>query len=306
MSIKKTVLSVPSSDGRHTLSGVAFIPDSPKEILHVVHGMAEHIGRYEGFMRSMAESGFIVCGYDNLGHGKTAGEGELGFIAEKNGYDFLARDVLLFSEKVKAEFPGLPYNLMGHSMGSFIVRLACERYVKPERLVVMGTGGRNSLSGVGLALIGLEEKIHGKRYVSAFIDRLTFGSYNRTFEKLGERDELSWLSKDEGEREKYRNDPACGFKFTLGAMRDLVTLNRLVNRGEWFAAMGKAKVPVLLLSGEDDPVGGYGAGVRQVYERLKEAGADVRMKLYAKGRHEILNDDVRGDVVKEIIGFIGG
>ncbi len=306
MSIRKAVLKVPSSDGRHTLDGVAFVPDSPVGILHVVHGMAEHIGRYEEFMKIAAGAGYVVCGYDNLGHGKTAGDGELGFIAEENGYDFLARDVLLFSERVKADFPGLPYFLMGHSMGSFIVRLACERYVKPEKLIVMGTGGRNPLAGVGLALIGLEERLHGKRYVSAFVDRLTFGSYNKTFEKLGERDELSWLTKDVGERDKYRRDPACGFKFTLGAMRDLVMLNRLVNRGEWFAVMGKAGIPVLLLSGEDDPVGGYGAGVKQVYERLKSSGADVRMKLYAGCRHEILNDDVRGDVVKEIVGFIGG
>ncbi len=306
MNIKKTVLSVPSSDGRHTLAGVAFVPDEPIGILHVVHGMAEHIGRYEGFMRSMAESGFIACGYDNLGHGKTAGEGEFGFIAEKNGFDFLARDVAAFSEKVKSDFPGLPYNLMGHSMGSFIVRLACERSVKPERLIVMGTGGKNPLAGVGLALIGLESRIFGKRHVSAFVDRMTFGSYNRTFEKIGERDELSWLTKDSAEREKYRCDPACGFKFTLGAMGDLVTLNRLVNRGEWFRAMGEAKVPILLLSGEDDPVGGYGSGVRQVYAGLKEAGVAVEMKLYPGGRHEILNDDVRGDVAEVIRGFIGG
>lgn len=304
MNIKKITLNVPSSDGRHTLAGVAFVPDSPKGILHIVHGMAEHIGRYEGFMKTIAESGFVACGYDNLGHGQTAGEGEFGFIAEENGYDLLARDVLAFSERVKSDFPGLPYNLMGHSMGSFIVRLACEKYVKPEKLIVMGTGGKNPLAGVGLALIGLEERIHGKKYVSTFIDNLTFGSYNKTFEKIGEQDELSWLTKDSVERDKYRNDPACGFKFTLGAMRDLVTLNRLTNREEWFAAIGKAKVPVLLLSGGDDPVGGYGDGVRQVYAKLKEAGTDVEMKLYKGGRHEILNDDSRGDVAKVIACFI--
>ncbi len=306
MEIKKSILHVPSTDGIHTLSGVVFAPKEPRGILHVVHGMAEHIGRYESFMRTVAETGFAVCGYDNLGHGKTAGEEEYGFIADKDGYDCLARDVLAFSNRVRADFPDLEYNLMGHSMGSFIVRLACERYVKPKRLVVMGTGGKNPMSGVGLVVIGLEKRIHGAKYVSTFVDKLTFGSYNDRFKSRGERDELSWLTKDSAERDKYRSDPACGFKFTLGAMEDLVRLNRLVNRDEWFREMAASDVKVLLLSGEDDPVGGYGSGVSQVYVGLKKAGADAQVKLYPNCRHEILNDDVRVEVTEEILRFISG
>ena len=128
MAYTKKEISVPSSDGLHMLKGVTYIPQGEiKGIFHLVHGMREYIGRYEHFLPFFAENGFVCVGYDHLGHGNTANEGELGFIAQKGGYKYLVEDVYRFAEHIKSEFPDLPYILMGHSMGSVIVRLAATR-----------------------------------------------------------------------------------------------------------------------------------------------------------------------------------
>ena len=162
--IQKISYPVPSSDGIHTLAGWVYVPEMPPiGILHVIHGMTEYIGRYEAFMMEMAEEGYVVCGYDNLGHGHTVNDpSELGFVAKKRGDRFLVRDVQVFSEAVRAEYGGdLPFVLMGHSMGSFIARLAAETCVTPDALIVMGTGGPNPVAGFGVALTGLVGALKG-------------------------------------------------------------------------------------------------------------------------------------------------
>ena len=144
MDIKIIDREFPSTDGIHQLKGKMYIPDGePKGVFHVVHGMTEHIGRYDTFLKEMAESGYVVVAYDNLGHGKTAKDkSELGFIAKKNGWKKITDDVYAVSKIIKEEYPGLPYYLMGHSMGSFIVRNAAATYPDlMDKLIVMGTGG---------------------------------------------------------------------------------------------------------------------------------------------------------------------
>ena len=297
--------NVRSSDGVHTLAGKVYIPELPEnEIVgcfHVVHGMKEHIARYDKFMREMAELGYVVFGYDNLGHGNTAdNDGELGFIAEKDGYKYLARDVKVFSDAVFSQFGRRKYILMGHSMGSFIVRYACAGYVKPDKLIIMGTGGKNPAAPLGLMLIDILKKTKGPRYISKTVDDMAFGKFNS---RTGEDDDLSWLTKDKEVREKYRGDKFCTFEFTVSAMGDLIRLNHDVNCGEWFGKLDK-KMPILLVSGEDDPVGDWGRGVEQVYRRLKKAGCSAEMKLYKNCRHEILNDDSYPEVAADIESFI--
>ena len=144
MSIKVIEKKVLSSDREHQLAGVVYLPDSaPKGLFHVVHGMTEHIGRYERFMRDLAAAGYITYGYDNLGHGKTArNESELGYIAPQDGWKLLVKDVEIFDRAMRAEYgEELPLTLMGHSMGSFIVRLSAEISGYYDKLIIMGTGG---------------------------------------------------------------------------------------------------------------------------------------------------------------------
>ncbi len=303
MEIRKINKKALSSDGKHVISGVVYIPEGEvKGLFHVVHGMTEYIGRYEKFMLDMAQEGFIVFGYDHLGHGKTAAEkGDYGFIAHKDGWKYLVNDVAVFGRSVKKQYgEDLPYILFGHSMGSFIVRIAAAHFDLQDKLIVMGTGAPNPAVNAGLAFLRGIKTAKGERFISAKAEQLAFGSYNDGFE--GER-EHRWLSNDDSVVEAYENDPLCSFKFTVSAMEDLLILNRECNAERCFAAYNASK-PILLISGSDDPVGDYGAGVRAVYDGLKNAGADVYMKIYEGYRHELLNDSSYNETLEDIKAFI--
>ena len=297
--------SVPSVDGVHDLAGKVYLPaGKPIGILHILHGMTEYMDRYHTFMAELAEAGYIACGYDQLGHGYTAADpSELGYIADKGGYDLLLRDVKGFSDALRDEYGrDLPYVLMGHSMGSFIARLAAEKYVTPDALIIMGTGGPNPIAGVGLFLIRVVKACKGSRHISSFLDRVAFGSYNKKFED-GDTDPYAWLTKDAAVRERYAQDPFCTFKFTVSAMDDLVTLTKLANRRAWFKSLRK-DLPILLVSGREDPVGDFGTGVETVCTKLQGAGHPVTCRLYDGYRHEILNDASHDRVVADILDFL--
>ena len=306
MAVEVKERAFPSTDGIHTLKGKMYIPEGqPKGIFHLVHGMTEHIGRYDAFLREIAEAGYVCVAYDNLGHGNTAvDDSELGYIAKKNGWKLLAADVNAVGNAVKNEYPGLPYYLMGHSMGSFIVRLTAAKYPDlPDKLIVMGTGGPNPASGVALGLINTIGFFCGKRHISPLIEKLAFGDYNKGF---GDGTNGDWLSKNPEVRRIYNADKFCNYHFTVSAMHDLVKLNREVNLSKWFKRIGKSKLPILLVSGADDPVGEHSKGVKTVNQKLVKKGADVRMKLYDDNRHEILNDTARDEAIADILAFIEG
>lgn len=306
--IEKKQFCVPSSDGIHTLAGWVYLPKDtePRGFFHIVHGMTEHIGRYDKILSDLAKRGWISFGYDNLGHGRTAREkNELGFIAEKRGWELLAKDVRAYSDAVRSTFGSkeLPYCLMGHSMGSFIVRLAAERFVAPDRLIIMGTGGSNPIAGLGILLTKLIGVFRGKHHVSPLVLKLSFGNYNGR--GTAEETEIPgyWLTRDVETRKKYNADPFCSFKFSVSAMGDLIRLLKEVNRTAWFQRIS-ADLPILLISGEEDPVGDYGKGIRQVESRLQTNGKNVTCKLYPEARHEILNDFIYDEVFGDILSFV--
>ena len=292
-----------SSNGKNMLAGKVYLPNGEiKGYFHIVHGMTEYMGRYDKFMRVLAENGYIAFGYDHLGHGYTAkDDSELGFIAEKDGDDLLARDVKVFADAMKKEYGEHPYYLMGHSMGSFVVRMAVEKYITPDKLIIMGTGGPMPILVFGLYLSRIIRTIKGPRHISKLIEALAFGSYNAKYKD--ENDPNSWLTTDKTVREKYAADKFCTFKFTVSAMHDLISLTYNANKNEWFKDVAK-KMPILLISGEDDVVGDYGKGVRLCEKKLKENGADVTVKLYKGYRHEILNDSSFSMTVNDIFRFI--
>ncbi len=297
--VEKSVLS---TDGIHSLRGKIYLPEGEaKGYFHIVHGMAEHIGRYDLFMREMTEAGYICFGYDHLGHGKTAESGELGFIASSDGWEYLCRDVEKFASEVRSEYGEFPYYLMGHSMGSFIVRLAVTMGSRPDKLIVMGTAGRNPAADMGIKLCDLISRLFGEKHISGFINKIAFGSYNKCFP--GE-DEHAWLSADSLAREKYAADPLSGFDFTVRAMSDLMMLIKNCNLDETFIATPK-NIPIFLVSGSMDPVGDYGKGVQTVFENYKERDCCVSITLYEEYRHEILNDKSHDKVVTDIVQFVG-
>ncbi len=300
--------TAPSSDGIHTLAGVVYLPQgTPKGFFHIVHGMTEHIGRYQPILEALASQGYIAFGYDNLGHGCTArNPGELGYIAPKNGWDLLCRDVKGFSDAVRKAYDPerrLPYYLMGHSMGSFITRVAVERYVKPDKYIIMGTGGSNPAADAGLAMIAVIKTLKGDHHISPLIRKLAFGHYNDRFGGGTAEDPAPWLSKDLAARQAHYRDPFCAFQFTVSAMGDLIRLTKEANRPGWYQNLPK-DFPILLLSGDGDPVGDYGKGVIQVYERLKASGHTASCILYPNARHEVLNDDTYEQVKADILAFL--
>jgi len=302
MEITTYIKKVPSTDGKHELYGRVYLPQGEvKGLFHVVHGMTEHMERYESFMKEMAEEGYICFGYDHLGHGKTAKDAsELGYIAHKQGWKLLVDDVTAFGNAMRADFgEKLPYILMGHSMGSFIVRLAAADGRTPDKLIIMGTGGPNPIAGAGLLLIAAMKLFGRERDISNFVHKMAFGAYNKKFAADGNR---GWLTSDAAIREKYDKDPHCNFRFTVGAMGDLINLTKRANHKDWFKRLPK-DLPVLLVAGVDDPVGNYGKGVKVVFNKLKKQSCRVEIKLY-KGRHEILNDTCREAVVEDIKAFV--
>ncbi|MBQ3490174.1 MAG: lysophospholipase [Clostridia bacterium] len=302
--MQKIQKEIPSSDGIHTLRGMIYLPEAPKGILQIVHGMAEHIGRYEAFMVYLAENGWIACGHDHLGHGKTAeNDEELGFFAEKNGYLTVCEDTFAFGKAVKELYPSLPLILLGHSMGSFIVRHTVRLHPDAcKALIIMGTGGKNPLSSFGLALSSAICAIRGKKHISKLVLGAAFSSYNkRTGANI---DSFAWLSRDEKEIEKHDADKYCTFHFTVSAMHDLIKMQSLVNQKAWYENIRK-DLPIFIVSGAEDPVGNYGKGVEEVYASLIAEGiTDVTRKIYPDMRHEILNELDRETVYEDILSFI--
>lgn len=297
-------LPLGSTDNIHTLQGKIYIPKGEiKGLFHLVHGMNEYIDRYDHLLSFLAENGYVAFGFDNLGHGRTArDDSELGYISHKDGWKYLVHDCIAFGKAVKEMFPDKPLILMGHSMGSFITRLAIAH--NPDiysKYIICGTSGPNPLSGIGLFLTRIIKLLRGEKHVSKTIHSLAFGSYNKRFE--GDT-VYEWLTKDRDVIARYTADKYCTFGFTVSAMTDLMKLLSNSNRKGWFKSV-KKELPILLISGEEDPVGDYGAGVVKVYDRLKSENCNVSMKLYKNCRHEIHNDSCKDEMFDDILKFIG-
>ncbi|MBE5743155.1 MAG: alpha/beta hydrolase [Clostridiales bacterium] len=303
MKITVSNKSVPSSDGSHILKGKVYFPEGEvKGYLHIVHGMTEHIGRYHAFMVKMASRGYIVFGFDNLGHGYTANyKSELGFIAHKKGWELLVKDVEVFSLQIFKEYGDKPYYLMGHSMGSFIVRVAMVTNVSPDKVILCGTGYKNHLSNLGIAYTKILKIFKGDKYVSKFLDKVSIGSYNKKFKEEGHR--RSWITSDEKLRKKYDNEKLFNFRFGLSAMQDLITLNKMANSNRFYKNIDYG-CKVLLVSGKDDPVGKFGKGIEKIYNKLVKNKVDVQMKLY-DGRHEIYTEPrAKDQLINDIDEFL--
>ena len=153
-----------------------------------------------------------------------------------------------------------------------------------------------------IGLINTIKLFRGKKSTSPFIEKLAFGEYNKGF---GDGSNGDWLSKNPEVRRVYDADKFCNYHFTVSALHDLVKINSVTNKKKWFRRISKT-LPILLVSGADDPVGSHGDGVKKVYKLLKKRGANVTMKLYTDNRHEILNDTAHSEVVADIKAFLDG
>lgn len=297
-----------SRDKRSRLHGVRYIPDdrdSIRCIVQIVHGMAEYIERYEEFAEFLTERGFVVVGEDHMGHGRSADrEGRFGYFCEQDPATVLVRDVHRLKKATAELYPNVPYVMVGHSMGSFITRNYMFRYgAGIHGAVIMGTGMQpQAVLILSRALAAVQGMIFGSGKKGKLLDKLAFGSYNRHIENPVTP--FDWLSRDRERVKQYLNDPMCGFVFTINGFQ---TLFELINRLYYQENLERIpkKLPVLMLSGDADPVGDYGKGVRKAYISLRAVGLeDIKIKLYEGGRHELLNETNRQDVMQDIYNWI--
>ena len=297
-----------SRDGKSRIHAVRYRPEDAGQIrciLQVVHGMAEYVERYEEFAAYLVERGFVVTGDDHLGHGKSVGQGgKQGYFCERDPATVLVRDVHRLKKLTEELYPGVPYVLMGHSMGSFITRNYLCRYgTGISGAVIMGTGMQpKAVLDMARLVAGIQKLFCGSGHVSRLLDRLAFGGYGRGI--TDRRTAFDWLSRDRERVDRYIADPMCGFTFTVNGFGALFELVLRLYSPENLAAV-PGELPVFMVSGDADPVGDYGKGVRRAYDSLVAAGlTDIRLKLYPGGRHELLNETNRSQVMQDICRWV--
>ena len=305
--MQKEELYFESRDGVTQIHAVRYTPDSGeiKGVFQIIHGMSEHITRYEDIAEFLTQRGFVVTGDDHLGHGGSVPEGGLkGYFCDQDPATVVVRDVHRLKKMTQELYPGKLYFIMGHSMGSFIARNYIMRYgTGINGAVIMGTGNQTkALIGVSKFIAGFQKTFLGDKHPAVFINKIAFGGYNKRIENP--RTYFDWLSVNEENVDRYIEDPDCGFLFTVNGFRTLFELiSRLLSKKN--LAKVPADLPILFVSGEEDPVGDYGKGVIAAKNALEVAGVkNIEMKLYPGLRHEILNENEREEVKGDIYNWL--
>ena len=295
-----------SSDGRTRIHAITWQGEGqPRAVLQLVHGICEYVDRYDAFASFLAERGFLVVGNDHLGHGKSWQQPEReGLFAEQNGWDRVVEDVEALRAKTAAEHPGLPYFLLGHSMGSFVTRTWLIRYPgRADGAILCGTGQQSPVVvGFGRAFTGALIRLHGPLYRSELVRQLAFGAYNRGFSPR--RTENDWVCSDEAVVDAYCADRSCQFLPTVSLYHDMMGGIRLISDPSEQKRMEPA-TPILFIAGQEDPVGEKGAGVERAWRGFLQAGCrNVEKILYPGGRHEILNETFKQKVWQDVLDWL--
>lgn len=304
----KEELYFDSRDGKTKLHAVRYSPDDFGQVrcvLQIVHGMAEYVERYQEFAEFLTARGFVVTGDDHLGHGRSVEEGgKYGYFCEQDPATVVVRDVHRLKKMTEALYPDVPYVIMGHSMGSFITRNYMYRYgTGIEGAVIMGTGMQPiGTLRMAKAAAGIQKLFCGSGHVSRFIDKLAFGVYNKKIPDP--QTGFDWLSRDHARVERYIADPLCGFTFTVNGFSTLFELVSRLYSKENLSRIPK-RLPVFMVSGDADPVGDYGRGVKKAYDSLVAAGLEnIKLKMYEGSRHELLNETNRDEIMQDIYDWI--
>ena len=296
----------PSSTGKNEIRARICIPDEkPWAVVQIVHGIAEYIERYDRFMLFLAENGYVAVGNDHLGHGKSAATPEeLGIFSEKDGWAYVVDDMKLLHDRMKKEYPDIPYVFFGHSMGSFLTRTYMIRFPNQyDGAILSGTGHQSpALINGGLLYAELLTLTKGPQASGKALNDMAFGSYCKKIENP--RTPFDWLSRDPETVDRYIADPLCGFVCKCSLYRDMMKGLKYLTDPKNIGQMNR-DAPVYFLSGADDPVGDWSAGVERAYKAFCKAGMkDVMIRLYPGGRHEMLNETNYEDVQKDILDWL--
>ena len=274
----------------------------PKAVVQLIHGIAEHIGRYDEFAKFLTQHGYVVAADDHMGHGGSVENGLKGYFS--GGWLSAVEDEKRLHDEISAQYPDLPYYILGHSMGSFLSRSYLIRYPGTvDAAIIMGTGHQSpAIVAGGRAIAKAAGKRHGFQAHSPRVEALAFGAYNKAF--APNRTEVDWLSASDNNVDAYIADPLCGQKASIGLFYEMLGGIRFISTPKNIASMNR-NTPILFISGDKDPVGEMGKCVKRAYEAFRRAGVrDVELKLYKGLRHEILNEDCRAVVYSDLWSWI--
>lgn len=276
--------------------------DNPKAVIEISHGMAEHKERYIPFMEYFNSKSYACVIHDHRGHGKSVKDkDDLGYFNDAKA-DAIVEDLSLVIEDTKKRYPDKKIILLGHSMGSMVVR----KYIKKkddniDALIVCGSPSFNPLSKLALILIKIMEIFKGERYRSSLIQNLAFGSYTKGID--GTLDER-WISYNEDNVKSYHENELDGFTFTLNGFKNLFTLMQDIYHKEGWNVSNK-DLPILFIAGEDDPVIISKEKYQDAQNYLKNLGyRDVENYLYPMMRHEILNENDNEIIFTDILAWM--
>ncbi|MCG3090022.1 alpha/beta fold hydrolase [Sporosarcina cyprini] len=274
--------------------------------IHILHGMSEHIGRYEEFMTFLASQGYVVSGHDHRGHGKTASlNGFLGHFGDDVTFDQIVHDAHEVISLFRREVPGENSILFGHSMGSFIARRYVQLHQNIDRLILSGTGGDPGIGGAaGIGLARITGRLGRFDTRDPLLNKLVFGAFSKSVPQA--MTPFDWLSTNSQSVREYIEDPLCGAVPTTKFFLELFTGLKKANNIQLHKAI-KEQLPILFLSGSEDPVGRKGKGVWEAARQYEEAGIkQITVMLYDEGRHEMLQEQNRQEVFHFIVDWIEG
>ncbi len=295
-----------TSEDKVRLVGWRCLPDAiPRACILILHGMAEHIQRYEAFSEFLCEKGYAVYGFDLRGHGRT---GDLaassGILAPENGWERVLSDIDLWVDKIRQEYPGIPLVLFGHSMGSLLAKCyAASNGQKLRGLILSGpVANPGFLRGIASMIAWGNALINGRNAPARLLDQLIFKGYGRSIKDR--RTDFDWLSRDERQVDAYLRDPHCGRVMSIGFYQDLLKGLQIAYKQTNYKNTPK-DLPIYIFGGSKDPVGRFSRGATSLYKEYRRAGvSNVTIKFYSGGRHEMLNETNRDEVYKDILAWL--
>ncbi len=297
--MNKNSTIVTTNDGRNIKVSTWTSPQA-KAYLHICHGMAEHIDRYQEFAEAMANNGFNVISHNHRGHGE---DEPAGHYADQDGWLKTIQDIKDVQTSAVLD-KSLPLFLFAHSMGSFIAQGFAIRHGKDlAGLILSGTNYQNPfLYYAGRMVAKIENFRIGLGTPSQTMDKLSFASFNSHFKPS--RTDFDWLSRDPEQVDHYINDPLCGFACSAETWRQLLSGLIEISSKKNLKKI-PLNLPIYLFGGDKDPVGRMGKGIPALEQKLRQTGHDnVIAKLYKEGRHEMLNETCKTEVFQDVSDWI--
>ena len=293
------------SKGAGKIHACRWTPEGqPKAVVQIVHGIAEFVERYDNFANFLTDHNIAVVGEDHMGHGQSInGDGIQGYF--HGGWFTAIEDTMQLMRDTMEAYPGVPYILFGHSMGSFMARTILCKYPASgiHAAIICGTGWQPSFALPALIKVveGICKKT-GETNPNETLQGMVFGSYNKKVEHP--RTGYDWLTRDAKIVDAYIAHPLCGFTASCGLLREMMKGIHYIQQKNNLAAMNK-DLPIFFIAGGDDPVGPYGKGVQKCADTFVSVGmTDVKTKIYPLCRHEILNEINKEEVYEDVLRWI--